>query len=180
MGYEICDKIKNQGWTIVEDEEGRLGPYAHQDRNWVAYDDVAMIKYKSEYIRKMGFAGGMVWALDLDDFKNRCGEGHHPLMNQIKAVLGPKMTVDEEAARSSRSVQRTSILDVPEDEETAAEGVEEVTNEIENKNETNETWMFYTAMQPIQQLWYYLVPSSWKLTNFGKSPIGIKILNLKF
>ena len=62
-----------------------------------------------------------------------------------------------------RSVQRTSILDVPEDEETAAaaEGVEEITNEIENKNETDETWMFYTAMQqPIQQLWYYLVPSS--------------------
>ena len=60
-----------------------------------------------------------------------------------------------------RSVQRTSILDVPEDEETAAaEGVEEVTNEIENKNEPDETWMFYTAMQPIQQLWYYLVPSS--------------------
>ena len=43
----------------------------------------------------MGFAGGMVWALDLDDFKNRCGEGHHPLMNQIKAVLGPKMTADD-------------------------------------------------------------------------------------
>ena len=60
-----------------------------------------------------------------------------------------------------RSVQRTSILDVPEDEETAAaEGIEEVTNEIENKNETNETWMFYNAMQPVQQLWYYLVPSS--------------------
>ena len=38
----------------------------------------------------MGFAGGMVWALDLDDFKNRCGEGPHPLMNEIKKVLGPK------------------------------------------------------------------------------------------
>ena len=37
----------------------------------------------------------------------------------------------------------------------------DITNEIENKNETDETWMFYTAMQqPIQQLWYYLVPSS--------------------
>ena len=56
------------------------------------------------FFRKMGFAGGMVWALDLDDFKNRCGEGHHPLMNQIKAVLGPKMTADEEAARSQRCV----------------------------------------------------------------------------
>ena len=60
---------------------------------------------KSTFLfRKMGFAGGMVWALDLDDFKNRCGEGHHPLMNQIKAVLGPKMTADEEAARSQRCV----------------------------------------------------------------------------
>ena len=44
---------------------------------------------QSEYIRKMGLAGGMVWALDLDDFKNRCGEGPHPLMNEIKKVLGP-------------------------------------------------------------------------------------------
>ena len=42
--------------------------------------------------------------IDLDDFKNRCGEGHHPLMNQIKAVLGPKMTADEEPARSQRFV----------------------------------------------------------------------------
>ena len=49
--YEICDKVKSQGWTVVEDSEGRLGPYAHQGRNWVGYDDVAMIKYKSEYIR---------------------------------------------------------------------------------------------------------------------------------
>merc|ERR1719445_2988226 len=33
----------------------------------------------------------MVWALDLDDFKNRCGQGHHPLMNTIKEVLGGAM-----------------------------------------------------------------------------------------
>ena len=37
----------------------------------------------------MGLGGGMVWALDLDDFTNRCGQGKHPLMNTIKNVLAP-------------------------------------------------------------------------------------------
>ncbi len=35
----------------------------------------------------MGLAGGMIWALDLDDFNNRCGEGRHPLLTAIKDVL---------------------------------------------------------------------------------------------
>ncbi len=42
----------------------------------------------------------MIWALDLDDFRNVCGEGHHPLMNTIKKVLGPQMTQQEKNARS--------------------------------------------------------------------------------
>ena len=122
--YEICDMVKNRGYNVVEDPEGRLGPYAYKDRQWVGYDDKAMIKYKSEYIRKMGFAGGMVWALDLDDFKNRCGEGHHPLMNTIKEVLGPKMTAEEELARVNGPppLERTPVsepsnaLDIRQDE----------------------------------------------------------------
>ena len=43
---------------------------------------------QSQYIRDMGLAGGMIWALDLDDFNNRCGQGAHPLLNTIKSVLG--------------------------------------------------------------------------------------------
>jgi len=162
--YEICHNLKQGGWNVVKDEEGRMGPYAHKGRQWVGYDDVAMIKYKSEYIRKMGFAGGMVWALDLDDFKNRCGEGHHPLMNTIKAVLGPKMSADEQAARTRT---RTFVMEVPDDveesnieEESNVE--EEVSNSIHQRFKPED--LFYNVPQPIPQPWYqpylyYLIPT---------------------
>ena len=87
--YEICHKIKNEGYTVVSDPNGNIGPYAYKGRQWVGFDDKDMIRRKSEYIRKMGLGGGMIWALDLDDFNNRCGEGNHPLLSTIKSVLGP-------------------------------------------------------------------------------------------
>jgi len=88
--HEICRNIKS-GWTIVKDEASpaRMGPYAYKGDQWVGFDDKDMIRAKSQYVRDMGLGGGMVWALDLDDFKNKCGEGSYPLMNTIREVLGP-------------------------------------------------------------------------------------------
>ncbi|CAL4078276.1 unnamed protein product [Meganyctiphanes norvegica] len=85
--YEICEKVR-QGWKVVQDPKGRMGPYAYSGNQWVSYDDAAMIKMKSQYIRDEGLAGGMVWALDFDDFTNRCGQGKNPLLKAIKNVLG--------------------------------------------------------------------------------------------
>lgn len=85
--YEICDRIKNRGWTVVQDPEKRIGPYAYKGSQWVSFDDVDMIRKKSQFIRDMGLGGGMIWALDLDDFKNRCGQGAHPLLTTIQQVL---------------------------------------------------------------------------------------------
>lgn len=69
--YEICDKVQNNGWTVVQDPKRRMGPYAYKGNQWVSYDDKEMIRIKSEFIRKMDLGGGMIWALDLDDFRNR-------------------------------------------------------------------------------------------------------------
>ena len=46
--YEICHSIKTEGWNVVQDsaEPRRMGPYAFKDKQWVSYDDKAMIKYK--------------------------------------------------------------------------------------------------------------------------------------
>lgn len=48
-----------------------MGPYAFKDNQWVSFDDEDIIKKKVDFIKSLGLAGGMVWAIDLDDFKNR-------------------------------------------------------------------------------------------------------------
>jgi chitinase len=94
--YEICQNIKSQGWTVVQDPKRRMGPYAYRGDQWVSFDDREMIRLKSEFIRKMDLGGGMIWALDLDDFKNRCGEGRHPLLTTIRNVLADAGTGQQE------------------------------------------------------------------------------------
>ena len=44
--YEICHATKTKDWTVVNDPDGRIGPYAFKERQWVSYDDKGMIKYK--------------------------------------------------------------------------------------------------------------------------------------
>lgn len=67
--YEICDLVQNKGWKVIQDPKGAMGPYAFKGDQWVSFDDVAMIRQKSEFVRNMNLGGAMIWALDLDDFK---------------------------------------------------------------------------------------------------------------
>ncbi|XP_052837394.1 probable chitinase 10 [Drosophila gunungcola] len=85
--YEICEKVGNGGWTVVRDEQGRVGPYAYSGNQWISYDDVSDIRRKAQFIRRLRLGGGMVWALDLDDFRGRCGCGKHPLLRTINQEL---------------------------------------------------------------------------------------------
>jgi len=85
--YEICDRIFNRDWKVVQDSKGRLGPYAYSGNQWASFDDQAMLQKKTQYIIDKGLGGGMVWALDLDDFRGNCGQGKHPLLKVIHATL---------------------------------------------------------------------------------------------
>lgn len=33
--YEICERIQKQGWSVVRDKKGRMGPYAYKKDQWV-------------------------------------------------------------------------------------------------------------------------------------------------
>lgn len=93
--YEICDKTNKNGWSVVRDPQKRIGPYAHQGNQWVSYDDVENVRAKAQLMRDLNLGGGMIWALDLDDFTGSCGCGKYPLLTTMNQVLrgtgGPKL-----------------------------------------------------------------------------------------
>jgi len=89
--YEICRFIQKDGYKVVRDPDNLIGPYAVKGNQWVGYDDVQSIRQKSEYVKKEGYGGGMIWALDLDDFNGCfCGQGRYPLLSEINRVLRGK------------------------------------------------------------------------------------------
>jgi chitinase len=75
---------------VDRSETKQVGPYAYSGSQWVSFDDVDTIRFKSKWALEMGLAGGMVWALDLDDFKNVCNCETHPLLKTINRVMRPR------------------------------------------------------------------------------------------
>ncbi|XP_022243409.1 probable chitinase 10 [Limulus polyphemus] len=83
--YEICSRIKIQGW--IKKTDPATGPYAYGMNQWVGYDDPASVARKAQYIIDKGFGGAMMWSLDLDDFKASCCKVRFPLLKTINYVL---------------------------------------------------------------------------------------------
>uniref|UniRef100_A0A6J0TUD3 chitinase n=1 Tax=Pogona vitticeps TaxID=103695 RepID=A0A6J0TUD3_9SAUR len=102
--YEVC--IFKQGATTKVIEEQKV-PYSFKGNQWVGYDDVDSIKKKVAYLKQNHLGGGMVWAMDLDDFSGSfCNQGTYPLLQTLKRELGssgltpnPKPPVPNEPSR---------------------------------------------------------------------------------
>lgn len=72
--YEICLNQQN-GWTVVTDPTGKMGPYAYSGDQWVGWDDIDMTIKKVQYAMSKGVGGIMFWELSLDDFNGLCNMG---------------------------------------------------------------------------------------------------------
>lgn len=61
-------------------------PYLVEDDQWVGFDDEKSIRHKMQWVKDEGYAGAMVWTVDMDDFSGKiCGSGvKYPLIGAMR------------------------------------------------------------------------------------------------
>lgn len=104
--FEVCENVQKNGWTREWDDVGKC-PYAYKDNQWVGYEDEKSIALKMDFIKKEGYGGAMVWAVDMDDYKGDCSEGRsNPLMRIIHdAISGYQVPPEPEKVVTVASVK---------------------------------------------------------------------------
>ncbi|XP_066559742.1 chitinase-3-like protein 1 [Amia ocellicauda] len=84
--YEVCQLIRS-GAVIKWDRKQKV-PYAIKGNQWVGFDDGHSLRKKTEWLRRQGLGGAMVWSMDLDDFTGTlCKHGTFPLIRLLKKSL---------------------------------------------------------------------------------------------
>lgn len=85
--YEICEML-HHGANYIWDDEMKV-PYLVKGDQWVGFDDERAIRHKMNWVRDNGYAGAMVWSIDMDDFNGTvCGSGvKYPLVGAMREEL---------------------------------------------------------------------------------------------
>ncbi|XP_021358847.1 probable chitinase 10 [Mizuhopecten yessoensis] len=137
--FEICSLVV-RGWFRQWSNDSSV-PYAYSDTQWVGYDDVDSIAIKAQYVRSKGLGGAMVWSVDMDDYRNVCGDGRYPLMNKLKEVLtAPLASLPAAPAANqvstiatARGPSPTALLALPSDKTTTLPSPKPL-NQMEQKS----------------------------------------------
>lgn len=77
-----------EGAAYIWDDEMKV-PYLVQGDQWVGFDDERSIRNKMDWVKENGYAGAMVWTVDMDDFNGTvCGSGvKYPLIGAMREEL---------------------------------------------------------------------------------------------
>jgi chitinase len=103
------------GWTVRWINEQQV-PYTFNGNQWIGYENINSVKakvlynyslypqkgmlfsipnhqlqsvvFQGEFARQQGLGGVMVYALEMDDFRNVCGNGNYPLVKSLKTAFG--------------------------------------------------------------------------------------------
>ncbi|XP_063991985.1 acidic mammalian chitinase-like [Diachasmimorpha longicaudata] len=70
---EFCEQINAGQWTVEFDQQAKA-PYAYKGDQWIGYENIQSAKDKANFIRNSELGGAMIWTIDFDDFRGRCGE----------------------------------------------------------------------------------------------------------
>merc|ERR1719361_2306347 len=92
--FEICTMAKESTWLHKRDDDGNV--YMHSGNKWVGYDTPDAVGRKINYVKTKGYGGGMIWAIDLDDFNGLCGDGKWPLLSKMQEVFSSKDVISEQ------------------------------------------------------------------------------------
>ncbi|XP_041765990.1 endochitinase-like [Anopheles merus] len=86
---EMCQKFNESDWTMGWDDTEGLAPHAFQTDYWAAYENEASVGRKGEIAREKGLAGVYAVALDLDDYRGKCGPAY-PLLKSLSGSYRQK------------------------------------------------------------------------------------------
>ncbi|KAJ9590784.1 hypothetical protein L9F63_016170, partial [Diploptera punctata] len=99
--YEIC---MDNNWQNVRSGDGDL-IYAYNGDQWVTYDDVSAVTFKAQFVMEKGLAGMMAWAVDYEDFMNKCGAGENPLLTAATQAMRRLNTENEFTSKPEYQLQ---------------------------------------------------------------------------
>ncbi|KAB0800474.1 hypothetical protein PPYR_06214 [Photinus pyralis] len=86
LGYnEVCLELKTNQWNIVWYDAQKI-PYAYKGNQWISYDNQRSVSSKVEYVKQHKLGGAMIWSIDTDDFRGKCGK-KYPILTTIKNGL---------------------------------------------------------------------------------------------
>jgi chitinase len=91
---EINDILTSTGATAYLDKGAAVRYLVYGNSSWVSYDDDVTFAAKIDYANKMGLAGLMIWAIDLDDAKQDALKAVSGGANGLGALDNPFTLVD--------------------------------------------------------------------------------------